>query len=275
MARKQKTIHYIYKTTCLVTNRYYIGMHSTSNLKDGYMGSGKRLRYSIRKYGVENHKKEILEFFETRELLIKREIEIVNTLLINDKLCMNLREGGTGGFSIEQQKLNNKKSLEKQKFLMENDEEWKNKKIENLKQSMLKQYSEGKRIKIYFYDRNNVQHNDETKNKISLSKKGKTIGEENSQFNTCWITKNNINKKIKKEELSNYKLDGWKLGRIVDEKTKEKISKSTKGKFTGKLNSQYGTCWINKDGKFMKIKKEELEHYLSLGWLKGMGKLKK
>ncbi len=53
MARKQKTIHYLYKTTCLVTNRYYIGMHSTCNIDDGYMGSGKRLRYSIRKYGVD------------------------------------------------------------------------------------------------------------------------------------------------------------------------------------------------------------------------------
>ena len=55
MARKKPHIHYIYKTTCNVTKRYYIGMHSTTNLEDGYLGSGKRLRYSIRKYGKENH----------------------------------------------------------------------------------------------------------------------------------------------------------------------------------------------------------------------------
>ena len=51
MGRKKPHIHYIYKTTCNITNKYYIGMHSTSNLEDGYLGSGKRLRYSIRKYG--------------------------------------------------------------------------------------------------------------------------------------------------------------------------------------------------------------------------------
>ena len=52
--RKVKNIHYIYKTTCNITGRWYVGMHSTSNENDGYMGSGKRLRYSIRKYGKEN-----------------------------------------------------------------------------------------------------------------------------------------------------------------------------------------------------------------------------
>jgi len=41
------------------------------------------------------------------------------------------------------------------------------------------------------------------------------------------------------------------------------------GKQAGSNNSQFGTCWItnNKDNK--KIKKKELEKYLSQGWLKG------
>ena len=69
MPRKQHSHHYIYKTTCTVTGRYYIGMHSTSNLEDGYVGSGKRLWLSIRKYGLENHEREILEFLEDRNAL--------------------------------------------------------------------------------------------------------------------------------------------------------------------------------------------------------------
>ena len=103
MARKQKTIHYLYKTTCLVTGRYYIGMHSTCNLDDGYMGSGKRLRYSIRKYGVDNHKKEIIEFFDTRELLVEAEKKVITPEMITDKNCMNLKGGGEGGFISEEQ----------------------------------------------------------------------------------------------------------------------------------------------------------------------------
>lgn len=86
MARKQKTIHYIYKTTCVITGRWYIGMHSAYELNDGYMGSGIVLRRSLRKYGKENHILEILEFLPTRELLAEREKEIVDKELINDSL---------------------------------------------------------------------------------------------------------------------------------------------------------------------------------------------
>jgi hypothetical protein len=88
--------HIIYKTTCLVTNRYYIGMHSTDDLNDGYMGSGKRLGYSLRKYGESNHKVEILELLPSREALVLREEEIVSPDLINDPMCMNLVRGGKG-----------------------------------------------------------------------------------------------------------------------------------------------------------------------------------
>ena len=42
MARKEKQYHFIYKTTNIITERYYYGMHSTDNLEDGYLGSGKR-----------------------------------------------------------------------------------------------------------------------------------------------------------------------------------------------------------------------------------------
>jgi hypothetical protein len=99
MARKQHTYHYIYKTTCNVTDKYYIGMHSCSNLEDGYMGSGKRLRYSIRKHGLENHTKEILEFLNDRESLAKREAEIVNEQFLQDPLCLNVQLRGGGGFA--------------------------------------------------------------------------------------------------------------------------------------------------------------------------------
>jgi hypothetical protein len=42
-----------------------------------------------------------------------------------------------------------------------------------------------------------------------------------------------------------------------------------KDKGVGKANSQYGTCWITKDGLNKKIIKEALETYLNEGWVKG------
>lgn len=95
MPRKPYLYHYVYKTTCQLTSNYYIGIHSTSNLEDGYLGSGKRLRRSIYKHGKHNHSKEILEFAETRELVEIRETELIN-LSIGDSHCINLTGGGTG-----------------------------------------------------------------------------------------------------------------------------------------------------------------------------------
>jgi len=91
--------HYIYVTRCLITDRYYIGMHSTDNLDDDYIGSGKRLWQSIKKHGREQHICEILEFLSTREELRLREAEHVNEERLKlDPYCMNLALGGEGGW---------------------------------------------------------------------------------------------------------------------------------------------------------------------------------
>jgi len=86
--------HVIYKTTCLVTGKWYIGLHSTDDLNDGYLGSGAQLWKSIKKHGKNNHRVEILEHCPDRATLIKREAEIVNEDLLAQEACMNLMLGG-------------------------------------------------------------------------------------------------------------------------------------------------------------------------------------
>ena len=98
MARKPKKYHYIYKTTCTVTGKFYVGMHSSDSLDDGYLGSGKILGYSRKKYGDENHVREILEFCASRDELKQREKEIVNEEMLANPLNINLKYGGEGGF---------------------------------------------------------------------------------------------------------------------------------------------------------------------------------
>jgi len=112
MTRAQRRkYHFIYKTTCLVTGKWYIGMHSTDDLTDGYKGSGTHLARSIRKHGKKNHVCVILEFCVDRESLGLREEELITAELKSDPLCMNIARGGLGNFpgyvSPEESKLKN------------------------------------------------------------------------------------------------------------------------------------------------------------------------
>lgn len=211
MPRKAHKYHYLYKTTNLINNKFYFGMHSTSNLEDEYLGSGKRLRYSIRKYGKENFKIEHLEFFETREQLIEAEIKLINENLLKDPLCMNLRLGGDGGFySIEACR---KGAIEMNKII-NSDPGFIFRRNERLKQYREKNLMEGKIISMY-YNWIGKKHTSETKKKMKNSKINHGIGEKNSQYGTCWITNNIENKKIKKEELDKWISNGWFKGRII------------------------------------------------------------
>jgi hypothetical protein len=207
MPRKQKTIHYLYKTTCLVTDRYYIGMHSTINLEDGYMGSGKRLRYSIRKYGKKNHIKEILKFFGSRELLIEAEKSIVNSDLIRDKMCMNLKEGGSGGLTGLNDETIRKIRKGASDFIYAKwqTEEFKEKMRKISSREMKKRHECGLVKYNTFTGR---KHKPETIEKLKGHKK--QVGILNSQYGTMWITNGAENRKIKKEEVIP---EGWYKGR--------------------------------------------------------------
>ena len=206
MPRKQKEYHYIYKTTNLINEKYYIGMHSTNNLEDGYIGSGKRLWYSIKIYGKEKFKCEIIEFLPDRSSLKEREKELVNEDILKDKMCMNLKTGGDGGFVNEEHRKKfhaaggravRKMLANRHQEKMKSNPEYRNNVIKKLRgnKSFL-----GKK------------HKEESKKKIGESNSIKQKGKSNSQFGTCWITNGVENKKI-------YKGDDiptdWKLGRIL------------------------------------------------------------
>ena len=45
-----RRVNFVYKTTNKINNRFYIGVHSTDILNDGYFGSGKLLTQAIEKY---------------------------------------------------------------------------------------------------------------------------------------------------------------------------------------------------------------------------------
>ena len=59
----------LYKITNMVNGMMYIGQHATDNLDDGYMGSGCYLKRAIKKYGIDNFKKEWMMFCEDADEL--------------------------------------------------------------------------------------------------------------------------------------------------------------------------------------------------------------
>lgn len=95
MARS--VFRYVYKTTCIITGRFYIGKHTSHTIDNEYLGSGKLLKYSVAKYGTDNHVKEILKFANSLEELNLLEEQIIDEFL-NTDLCMNLKPGGSGGW---------------------------------------------------------------------------------------------------------------------------------------------------------------------------------
>ena len=209
MPRKEHLYHYIYRITCVITEKYYIGMHSTSNLDDGYMGSGKRIYKSIRKHGKENHIKEVLEFLPTRSELALRESEIVNKELLLDKKCMNLKEGGFGGGRI-----------------------WSKKHAEAFIPS----------------------------GTIAFQHKMKTDPEFKERFSKATAESN---KRVKRGWTK--KITDW-TGKKHTAETIEKMKRSKAGHGSGQANSQWGTCWVNKDGTAVKIKQDNLHEFLDQGW---------
>lgn len=88
----------IYKTTNQLNGKTYIGYHSTKDLNDSYLGSGKILKQAIEKHGIDNFTKEILYIFPTREEALQKESEIVDEAFVMDSNTYNMKLGGEGGF---------------------------------------------------------------------------------------------------------------------------------------------------------------------------------
>jgi hypothetical protein len=198
--RKEKVYHYIYKTTCNVNEKFYIGIHSTDNLDDGYLGSGKRLGYSIKKYGKDSHKKEILEFLPDRGSLKDKERELVNEELLQNPMCMNLQEGGSGGFIDNDHMM--KCSLAgaskggKVSGKIHADKILSDPQFKKMNSEKLVKFQDGS----VWIGRN---HQDESKNKISKLLKGNRSGNNNPMYgrNQSEETKEKIRKTLLKRNL--------------------------------------------------------------------------
>lgn len=95
---KHLLYYIVYKTTNLVNDKIYVGVHSTDNpdVFDGYLGSGKVLLLAKKKYGKEKFKRETLFTYETYEEAFLKEHRIVDKEFIERKDTYNIKIGGDG-----------------------------------------------------------------------------------------------------------------------------------------------------------------------------------
>lgn len=95
----------IYKITNLITKKSYIGITSQGHIKrfKAHINEAKRNQYdtylhrSIRLYGEENFKIELLESYEDREEALSAEISLIRELETLQPNGYNQHEGGKGG----------------------------------------------------------------------------------------------------------------------------------------------------------------------------------
>jgi hypothetical protein len=246
-SRKNK-YHLIYKTTNLINNKIYIGAHSTNNINDGYIGSGKMLHSAIKKYGIENFKREILHMFNSPEEMFTKEKEIVSEKFISRLDVYNIVTGGFGGFNKGSTDLKHIKNIKTGEVIAVN------------------------KIKLSEFLNNGWELGG-----VEPSNKGKT-----------YVYKENNRLAVSDQELEKYLNNGWIKGyKESPTKGKVWIYSETEDRYTlcnnndldfflnqGWIKKKWspikkGSVWINKNGERKRISKETLSQFLSDGWAKG------
>lgn len=86
----------IYKITNLINGKIYIGQ--TKYKDKEYFGSGLKIRRAIKKYGLVNFKKEIIEYCSSKKDMDEKEKKWILILKTTDpEIGYNIADGGQGG----------------------------------------------------------------------------------------------------------------------------------------------------------------------------------
>ena len=99
---RAKKYHMVYETSNTVNDITYIGVHSTNDLEDSYLGSGLLLLKAIKKYGKDKFTRKIIKLFDNRQAAYDYEESIVTEDMIKSRVYYNRAVGGCGGYIGEE-----------------------------------------------------------------------------------------------------------------------------------------------------------------------------
>lgn len=244
----------IYKTINLINNKFYIGYHKTENPNDEYLGSGKLLIKAIKKHGRENFKKFVLFEFDTKEEAFKMEKILVNESVVKDKNSYNCKIGGEGGWDHI--------------FIrLKNDPEYKKIFSERCSKSTLTAIERGTHSS---WPKNlwlGKTHTEEARKNMSKSKKEFDANFKRERIKDYYSVKEDKN-------MFSILSNKWN---ITVENVKIYLRKydliDSHSSYSGKLNSQYGKCWIYSEElkESKRVLKTEVDQYLKDNplWKKG------
>lgn len=259
------TKYTVYKVTNRFDNKIYIGVHAQRSDNDRYMGSGTEIREALKKEGRKSFIKEILFVFDTKEEMLVKERELVTKEFCMREDTYNRIEGGGTYCTIGMVTVQNSKGGYMN--IYNDDPRWLASELVGITKGLFTVIDKaGNMFKISKNDprylsgelvgvtKGMIPIKDKDGNKYSVSK--------NDQRYLSGELVHSL--KGKKQHLNS----SW-IGKTHKSESKFKIGAANSITQKGKSNSQYGTCWITKDGLNKKIKKEESDLYLNQGWIKG------
>ena len=204
-------MYYVYKTTNIVNNKIYIGVHKSDSIQnDEYIGSGKYLNIAILKYGRDKFKRQILYQFESKEKAYLMQSQIVDKQFVKRKDTYNIKLGGEGGGDHLRGTVTVKDKSGNTFQIDKNDSRYKSGQlVGNQKGFIIAKDPNGIIARVSKDDPRWLSGQ-----LVGVAKgnilQGHQLGQKNSQYGTIWVTNGKQNKKIKKD---NNIPQGWRRGR--------------------------------------------------------------